>query len=110
MAPCLCHAEETPSISKSVSTMQDQWLAPDKAQHFLASFILTGATMYRFHIHEGLNASDSRIAGAGVTFGLGLVKEWSDMSKPEPYSLFSWKDLVADLAGICFGILLLEWW
>jgi uncharacterized protein YfiM (DUF2279 family) len=109
-APCLCPAEESSSISKSVPAVQDQWLARDKARHLLASFMLTGAAMYHLHFREGWTPSESRIAGAGVTFGLGLAKEWRDLFKPEPYNRFSWKDMVADLAGIGLGILFLEWW
>jgi len=90
--------------------VQDKWLARDKAQHLMASFILTGTMMYRFHQYEGWTASNSRIAGAGVTFGLGILKEWRDLYKPAPFDRFSWKDLIADLAGICLGVFFLEWW
>lgn len=89
--------------------LQDRWLARDKARHLLASFMLTGAMMYRLRFYEGWDTFSSRITGAGVTFGLGVVKELRDRSTSAPCNRFSWKDLVADLAGVCLGILLLEW-
>lgn len=106
MLPCVCPAEHAVPGSAG----RDAWLARDKAQHFLASFMLTGAVMTRLRIHEGWSRSDTRIAGAGITFGLGLTKEGRDLFKQAPYGRFSWKDLAADLVGIILGVFLLEWW
>lgn len=112
--PGFCPAESAACIPEAgsiqQSLLQDPWLARDKAQHFLASFLLTGAMMYRFRYHEGWDAQDSRIGAAGFTLSLGLAKEWRDQFKSPPYNRFSWKDLIADFAGVALGILMLEWW
>ncbi|HDQ44709.1 MAG TPA: hypothetical protein ENN17_04305 [bacterium] len=88
----------------------DRWIARDKAQHLVASMILTGMKTYRLHHVSGWGRERSLHAGAVLTFGLGVMKEIYDLRKPFPQNRFSLKDLTADLAGIALGVLLLGWW
>ena len=81
----------------------DRWLAMDKVWHFTASFATTGAGYHlcanRLNLAEPAPVSIS----LGGTFALGLAKEFYDRAGPTRH--FSWKDLVADLAGIGVGYL-----
>ena len=81
----------------------DRWLAMDKVWHFTASFATTGAGYHlcanRLNLAEPAPVSIS----LGGTFALGLAKEFYDRAGPTRH--FSWKDLVADLAGIGAGYL-----
>ncbi|MNC05161.1 lipoprotein [compost metagenome] len=79
---------------------QDQWHGQDKAQHFIASAILSAAGNEYGH-HQ--NWSDSRSANFGFLFSvsLGATKEFWDSS--EAGSGWSWKDFTWDVAGAATG-------
>jgi len=84
----------------------DKFIAPDKAKHFTASMI---STVFFYKIFEnGFNVSEreSKIYSLSFTIGLGLSKELYDNSRPNNY--FSWKDLLADAAGIAAGFVLIN--
>jgi putative lipoprotein len=87
---------------------RDSWTGMDKARHFTASFIITGASAYWMKHEENRNAHASLAAGMGFAFSLGIAKEIGDMRKPGNF--FSWKDLAADAAGVLAGSLLVAWW
>lgn len=73
----------------------------DKFWHFSASFVTVGAA-YHFG-RDRANLAEPLSAGmaAGGTLTLGICKEFSDLAGPAKH--FSWKDLVADAAGIGAG-------
>jgi putative lipoprotein len=79
---------------------QDQWSGQDKAQHFIASAILSAAGN-EYGQHKGWN--DSRSANFGFLFSvsLGATKELWDSR--EAGSGWSWKDFTWDLAGAATG-------
>lgn len=79
---------------------QDQWHGQDKAQHFIASAIVSAAGNEYGH-HQ--NWSDSRSANFGFLFSvsLGATKELWDSR--EAGSGWSWKDFTWDVAGAATG-------
>jgi len=84
----------------------DQWFGDDKIRHAAGSLILT--TLSAQIAMRKFDASQSggiRI-GAGITLGLGLLKETYDQTRPDNF--FSTKDLLADIVGITIGILVLN--
>mgnify|MGYP003606744261 FL=1 len=79
---------------------QDQWSGQDKAQHFIASAILSAAGN-EYGQHQGW--SDSRSANFGFLFSvsLGATKElWDNRTAG---SGWSWKDFTWDVAGAATG-------
>lgn len=79
---------------------QDQWSGQDKAQHFIASAILSAAGN-EYGQHQGW--SDSRSANFGFLFSvsLGSTKELWDSRATG--SGWSWKDFTWDVAGAATG-------
>ncbi|UNK62383.1 YfiM family lipoprotein [Buttiauxella ferragutiae] len=79
---------------------QDQWHGQDKAQHFIASAILSAAGN-EYGQHQGW--SDSRSANFGFLFSvsLGATKEFWDSRSAG--SGWSWKDFTWDIAGAATG-------
>lgn len=79
---------------------QDQWSGQDKAQHFIASAILSAAGN-EYGQHQGW--TDSRSASFGFLFSvsLGATKELWDSR--EAGSGWSWKDFTWDIAGAATG-------
>jgi uncharacterized protein YfiM (DUF2279 family) len=81
------------------------WWAQDKGRHLAGSMI---STIFIGKLSQQVCASstrESQMWGAGITFSLGLVKETFDSQSKG--NRFSVEDLVADIAGITIGILLL---
>lgn len=76
-----------------------QWLSnkigvqSDKVLHFLVCFVITFVLSF-------INP----IFGAFVALIIGLYKEFTDSHKVGNY--WSWGDIIADIVGICFGIIL----
>ncbi|WP_374708457.1 YfiM family lipoprotein [Buttiauxella selenatireducens] len=79
---------------------QDQWHGQDKAQHFMASAILSAAGN-EYGQHQGW--SDTRSANFGFLFSvsLGATKELWDSRTAG--SGWSWKDFTWDVAGATTG-------
>ncbi|HKN03948.1 MAG TPA: YfiM family lipoprotein [Buttiauxella sp.] len=79
---------------------QDKWHGQDKAQHFIASAILS-AGGNEYGQHQGW--SDSRSANFGFLFSvsLGVTKELWDSRATG--SGWSWKDITWDVAGAATG-------
>lgn len=85
--------------------LNDPWLGADKARHFAGSLISTVFLGKLSQEQFGYTAPQGKVFGAGITFALGLGKEINDSRNPG--NIFSVKDLVADIAGIAAGILIL---
>ncbi len=79
----------------------DRWVAMDKFWHFSASFASVGAGYHLCANRARLDAPWPTALSLGGTLGLGISKELLDLRGPSRH--FSWKDLVADLAGIALG-------
>lgn len=78
----------------------------DKGQHFIGSFI---STLFISKFNEkyfNFNHSKSKNIGIGISFSIGLSKEILDSQKPRNF--FSFKDLVANIAGILAASAILE--
>jgi putative lipoprotein len=86
----------------------DPWFGRDKAQHFVVSFLMTGAVSYAAARRGDCGRRQARAWGPGVTLSLGALKELRDLRHPG--SQASFRDLAADAAGAAFGTLLLSWW
>jgi putative lipoprotein len=97
--------------SDSVHTLQnsriikDQWLAKDKADHFVTSAFLTGIGYYAARQEIQFSPSASKNVAIGFSLSLGIAKEVYDGTSQR--GIASWKDLVADMLGIGFGYLLI---
>ena len=81
----------------------DRWLAIDKFWHFSASFASTGAGYHLCANRLSTGEPAATATSLGGTLVLGISKEFYDLARPE--RRFSWKDIVADLAGIGAGYL-----
>ncbi|MBJ3817016.1 YfiM family lipoprotein [Shimwellia pseudoproteus] len=81
-------------------TAQDQWYGQDKAQHFIASAMLSAAGN-EYGQHQGWSNDRSATFGLMFSIGLGITKEaWDSRAAG---SGWSWKDLAWDVAGAATG-------
>ncbi|UAK20211.1 YfiM family lipoprotein [Kluyvera sp. CRP] len=78
----------------------DSWSGQDKAQHFIASAMLSAAGN-EYAQHQGLSRDRSAAVGLMFSVSLGASKELWD-SRPAG-SGWSWKDLAWDVAGATTG-------
>jgi uncharacterized protein YfiM (DUF2279 family) len=84
----------------------DRWFGDDKIRHAVGSMILTTLSA-QIAIRKFDAAQTTGIrTGAGITLGLGFLKETYDQTKEDNF--FSYKDLLADIVGITIGILILN--
>jgi putative lipoprotein len=84
----------------------DRWLAPDKGKHFMASLYSTVLIAKLSENTFGADKNQASGIAIGFTISLGITKELMD--KKSSGSFFSWKDLVADLAGITAGLIIIN--
>jgi len=80
----------------------DDWLAPDKFDHFLGSAMLSCCGTLALKVNHN-NPDDAGYIAVSVTIGLGATKELYDMTSPSHHP--SWKDLTVDIAGALLGML-----
>lgn len=97
---------DTLQTKKKRVVIHDQWLARDKALHFGVSLISVLAIKTLADNSLNFERDAATFAGAGITFSLGFGKEVWDGQKPNNH--FSYKDLVADVAGILVGVLIMQ--
>ena len=76
----------------------DSWSGQDKAQHFIASAMLSAAGN-EYAQHQGMSRDRSATFGLMFSGGLGASKELWD-SRPEGSG---WKDFTWDVAGATTG-------
>ena len=96
---------DSDSLTLKVSrTFHDRLFASDKGHHFMASAFLAGFTYYAFRQEFGVSDRESNGAAIGIAFTIGLAKEVYDgvSGKGTP----SFKDIVADAAGIAAAIII----
>lgn len=82
---------------------QDRWTGQDKAQHFIASAMLSAAGN-EYGQQQNWTQHRSNSFGLMFAFSLGAAKEFYD-SRPAG-SGWSWKDLGWDIAGAATGFAL----
>jgi uncharacterized protein YfiM (DUF2279 family) len=92
----------------SVHRSPDPWFGRDKAQHFVVSFLTTGAVSYSARRRWNCTRPQGVEWGLGLTLSLGVGKEIRDRFHPD--SRASLRDLAADLLGAACGVLLVSWW
>ena len=92
--------------SKPEAIKSEPWFAIDKGQHLIGSFVSTLLIAKVNNSYFGVDKSNSKKIGIGITFSIGLAKETFDSQKSN--NVFSWKDLMADVVGIVAAIAVLE--
>jgi len=108
------HAADTTYVAADSSTAEsakeikiqkwhDSFIARDKAQHFLGSFILAGTIGLAGQRFADAGKRESLQTGATISFSLGILKEGYDITRPG--NRFSWKDLLADAAGVGLALI-----
>ncbi len=102
------HSDLRVSLTLNRKQESDFWFGRDKARHLIGSFILTGAMSWIIKNRFEQKSPDNIFMGAGTVLFLGIAKESVDRKRHS--GTFSWKDIIADLIGICLGALLLGWW
>ncbi len=78
----------------------DSWSGQDKAQHFIASAMLSAAGN-EYAQHQGISRDRSAAYGLLFSVSLGAGKEFWD-SRPAGTG-WSWKDFTWDVAGAAAG-------
>jgi len=85
---------------------KDSWFEVDKLDHFLASAFFTGLGYGTFRNNLNKSVQTSIVFSTSITLGLGISKEAYDSVSRNGNPSF--KDLVADLAGIIFMTVLIK--
>lgn len=78
--------------------ISERWIARDKALHAGVSGLLTLSGQYVFQVKASRSRDAALVTSLSLTAGIGLAKEWIDWRYRT--GLFSWRDLVADAAGM----------
>ncbi len=107
----ITYPDKSDSLNKIIPSLNtysvtDKFKTPDKAQHFMGSMISTVLIYNICREPLDIQNNNSKIIAVGITFGLGISKEMYDHSRT--HGMFSWRDLLADLAGIGVGIILIN--
>lgn len=88
---------------RHISDPADPWFAMDKLQHAAFSFFITTGTQYGLVNKLSLSEKHALPLSVGTSALAGISKEVVDMKRASnPY--FSYRDLVADGAGIILAI------
>ena len=113
--PLFVLGEEKPSMDlqkfrteETLVSQKDSWFGKDKAKHFLASFLITGAVSWVCNHRYNYDEEESIKLGMTFSFSIGIAKECRDRYSSS--GMFSWKDLAVDFLGVCFGALVLGRW
>lgn len=111
-----CVNAQTPEKQNSTTFLQkfkstcwradDHWLAKDKVQHFTTSTMIFLTNYY--YESEYTDFSDKALLKNAYTLSIsmGIGKEILDFTGPKKY--FSFKDLIADVAGNVAGHLIVN--
>lgn len=84
----------------------DAWLAFDKIQHTTFSFLWTLGNQYMLVNKAEMRERQALPVSVATTAAIGVAKEIYDW-RIGPTRYFSTRDLVADLAGIAAGVLVI---
>ncbi|MDA3872123.1 MAG: hypothetical protein PF551_07220 [Candidatus Marinimicrobia bacterium] len=91
----------------SVVQPNDKWFSFDKWQHFSTSFIITMDSYYQLDRFLIDDKNKCKKWSVSISLTSGLVKEIFDVSRKRN-PLFSWKDIVFDISGAIFGIVVIN--
>jgi uncharacterized protein YfiM (DUF2279 family) len=100
-----CVTDSVASILKKADS-QDHWFGKDKGDHFTSSVFLVGVGYYFTKQEMEMKEKSAQCHAVVFSFSLGVLKEVYDKKIKKTH--FCFKDLVADLAGIGFGIAVLN--
>lgn len=92
-----------PNLSES-ETLKDKWFTRDKFHHFSYSLGITGLSYHVYHCQFNNPNPGARYFAISIAALTGIGKELYD--KYYKKSKISYKDLVADAAGIVTGVFL----
>ena len=92
--------------TRIASSFHDQMFAPDKGHHLMASAFLAGFSFYALRQEFDASESAANSGAIGLSLSIGIAKEIYDgvSGKGTP----SFKDIIADAAGIAAAILILN--
>ena len=99
--PCSSSTRPLDHLTTGPHSESDDWFAMDKFWHFSASFATVGAAYDLSNYRLSMKSPWPTGLSLGGTAVLGVSKEFYDLAGPTKH--FSWKDLVADAAGIAVG-------
>jgi len=104
IASCSCWSQEI--IQPLKMQHKDSWLGMDKLKHLSSAFMFTTTGYYIQHKIVQLDEDQSVLNSGLITISLGLGKEIGDAYQPQGF--FSFRDLLADSAGIALAIIFIR--
>ena len=99
---CIVRAEKDTTVVKH----NDPWIAYDKFLHFSVSVSIVISTQYTLVEKLDYNNDDAIYFSMLVSSINGMLKEIWDSKQPNGF--ISKKDIVANIAGIIFGVLIIK--
>ena len=99
--PCSSVTRPLEHLTTGPHPEEDRWFAIDKFWHFSASFATVGSAYELSRYRLNMSSPWPTTLSLGGTAVLGVSKEFYDLAGPTKH--FSWKDLIADAAGIVVG-------
>lgn len=100
------YLQPTQPLSAKETFRPSNMLRLDKLKHFTFSLYLTTTSYYISNRIAGLNRSDAQYLSTGLTISLGIGKESHDRWWQN--EVFSFPDIVADIAGTALGLLIIN--
>jgi len=96
----------TPVIAIEKDQPQDKWFAIDKVQHFSYSCLVSLGTQYVLVNKIGKDETSALPISLGMSFSAGIAKEIQDSKSKNGF--FSRKDVVANIMGIIFSVIIIS--
>ena len=94
------------SDSKMKAERVDKWFAIDKLQHFSYSCLISLGCQYVLVNKQNKTEDESLPISSTLSFSAGLLKELNDNRGKNGF--FSWKDMVANIAGITVAAVIIS--
>ena len=94
------------SDSKTKAERVDNWFAIDKLQHFSYSCLISLGCQYVLVNKQSNTEEESLPISSVLSFSAGLLKELNDNRGKNGF--FSWKDMVANVAGIAVAAVIIS--
>ena len=91
---------------KNKAERVDKWFAIDKLQHFSYSCLISLGCQYVLVNKQNNSEEESLPISSALSFSAGLLKELND--NREKNGFFSWKDMVANAAGIAVAAVIIS--
>ena len=92
--------------SKTKAERVDKWFAIDKLQHFSYSCLISLGCQYVLVNKQNNTEEESLPISSALSFSAGLLKELNDNRGKNGF--FSWKDMVANAAGIVVAAVIIS--